>query len=622
MKLTPLAGTKVNFDFGADGFAEQTGWVSAQDGLVVLDRNKNGKIDNGTELFGNATEDGFAALAKFDLNKDGMIDSKDSVFKDLRIWRDANGNGVTDTGELLTFAQAGIKNIKLAKKAAGTDNQGNTIDYTGTFTRSDNKAGQAAAVSFAVNQTLTQWAPPSGFTPSEAAQKLPILKGYGRLKDFVASATASPALLKQAQDLVTGASGTMNGAQIVAAFDALLFAWAGVDKLDPKSRGQLVDARELGFMAAFYNDGFYDSGEIASQGQANLDNTTYDQLRNALLTRFLAGIPLSIWKMTGDETQTFGNRFLPLLQLGLADDNQYYGDLRTAMFDFFAAMPRDAAGEAAYANLIRIALSGAQLDFALSDDDFTSMLLGGVTKRWTAFADITREANYFGSMSFVSSVKNGTFTDTSANENIVWSGGNLTITETGGYDRLILPGVVLARISWRVVGSNVTLIIAPSAAGKADGGTIAFPPDGLNAVVLADGNAVLSEDIKTAALSPMGTAASEKIVGSSIYQFWNDTITGGGGNDTLEGGDGDDIFVWNFGDGQDVVDGGRLTNDTIRFGIGIAKTHLSCKVVGNDVLLTIAPSAAGVTNGGSILLKNQTVTGGRLKHLLLPMERR
>ena len=106
VKLTPLEGSKVNFDFGADGFAEQTGWVSAQDGLVVFDRNKNGRIDNGTELFGNANEDGFAALAKFDGNKDGVIDARDAVFANLRIWRDANGNGLTDAGELLTLAQA------------------------------------------------------------------------------------------------------------------------------------------------------------------------------------------------------------------------------------------------------------------------------------------------------------------------------------------------------------------------------------------------------------------------------------------------------------------------------------------------------------------------------------
>ena len=106
VKLTPLEGSKINFDFGADGFAEQTGWVSAQDGLVVFDRNKNGRIDNGTELFGNANEDGFAALAKFDHNKDGVIDARDAVFANLRIWRDANGNGLTDAGELLTLAQA------------------------------------------------------------------------------------------------------------------------------------------------------------------------------------------------------------------------------------------------------------------------------------------------------------------------------------------------------------------------------------------------------------------------------------------------------------------------------------------------------------------------------------
>jgi hypothetical protein len=189
VKLTALDGSKTQFDFGADGFAEQTGWVSPQDGLVVWDRNANGKIDNGTELLGSASEDGFAALARQDGNRDGRIDAADAVFANLRVWRDVNGNGLTEAGELLTTEQASIRAIDLAKTASGADTAGNRVDYTGTFTRSDRRTGTSAAISFAVNQTLSRWTAPEGFTPSPEAQKLPLLRGYGRLKDLAAAAT-------------------------------------------------------------------------------------------------------------------------------------------------------------------------------------------------------------------------------------------------------------------------------------------------------------------------------------------------------------------------------------------------------------------------------------------------
>lgn len=177
VKLTSLVGSKVNFDFGGDGFAEKTGWVSAQDGLLTLDKNNNGKIDNGSELFGSAREDGFTALAHYDLNQDGKINSSDAVFAKLRVWRDANGNGVTDKGELLTLAQAGvqvgIKEISLEKKASGVDNSGNRIDFTCSFTRTNGKSGDSVAVIFSINQTLAKWTPPAGFKVSAEAGKLP-----------------------------------------------------------------------------------------------------------------------------------------------------------------------------------------------------------------------------------------------------------------------------------------------------------------------------------------------------------------------------------------------------------------------------------------------------------------
>jgi hypothetical protein len=115
VSLVSLNDANVHFDFGKDGFAEKTGWISNTDGFLTLDKNGNGLVDDGTELFGNAEQDGFSALAAYDLNQDGKIDSNDAVFTQLRVWRDADGDGKTDAGEILTLAEAGVATVNLKK---------------------------------------------------------------------------------------------------------------------------------------------------------------------------------------------------------------------------------------------------------------------------------------------------------------------------------------------------------------------------------------------------------------------------------------------------------------------------------------------------------------------------
>jgi len=94
---------EILFDHTADGLKKGTGWVAADDGMLVLDRNENGTIDTGRELFGDNTlladgekaRDGFEALKDFDVNDDGIIDASDDIFEQLQVWQDGNQDGIS-----------------------------------------------------------------------------------------------------------------------------------------------------------------------------------------------------------------------------------------------------------------------------------------------------------------------------------------------------------------------------------------------------------------------------------------------------------------------------------------------------------------------------------------------
>ena len=220
------------FDHERNGIRTATGWVHSNDGILVYDRNGDGKINNGGELFGDNTllkdgstaAHGFAALAELDENSDGKVDAADSAFKKLGVWRDLNHNGISEEGEIFALKDLRIKSLNLGYTQADKDlGNGNTLAEVGSYTDEDGNEHIMGDLRLSADRLHSRYS--NSIPLTDEQQQEVNLRGSGRLRDLREAAAQSSELAEVLQQYRKAASKE----EQLALRHKLLKAWADTD---------------------------------------------------------------------------------------------------------------------------------------------------------------------------------------------------------------------------------------------------------------------------------------------------------------------------------------------------------------------------------------------------------
>ncbi|EJN09603.1 hypothetical protein PMI40_00611 [Herbaspirillum sp. YR522] len=208
--------------------------MKPDDGWLVLDRDGNGTIDSGSELFGVNTvkkngflaRDGFDALADFDTNNDHQIDANDAVFTRLLVWRDLNQDAISQANELMSLAALKIKAIQVqAVSPTQWLGDGNSLSASASFFRLDGSEGTVSNLELATDVFQRVFTMP--IARSNDAAFLPELRGSGRVRDLAEAISLSPDLAKIVKRYVA-----LSGRQEqIDSLDEFIESWAATSEM-------------------------------------------------------------------------------------------------------------------------------------------------------------------------------------------------------------------------------------------------------------------------------------------------------------------------------------------------------------------------------------------------------
>ncbi|MCW8177423.1 calcium-binding protein [Verminephrobacter aporrectodeae subsp. tuberculatae] len=580
-------GTVILFDHDADGVKTGTGWVKPDDGWLVLDRNGNGTIDSGRELFGVDTlkkngqraTDGFDALKDLDANNDGKINSADSVFANLRIWRDLNQDGISQAKELSTLSANKITAIGVNSSAGRIDlGNGNVQTAAGTFTRSNGTTGETnsatANLDLLVHTFYRQFSERIPLT--DQAMALPNLRGSGRVRDLSEAISLSTELGNWVQ---TYAQLTTRQGQLDK-LDGFIEKWANTADLKPlKAQADALSSngvtltyklagltagtpdykefiRKLGVVERFM--GFTYGGATGQARFTPLDVNS-GTLRVTLAAEQIANISLAYDRFKTDiyESLVLITRlkaYTDMFDSELLDANTpWFSGLESTFIQGIASNGQQGivdlvefVSSYGYGNLAELGWDAiefliTQLDTTIDPGAFSEEL-----SSWTVrFAASTEHR----------------FTGTSRPDLIVASAGDDNIRGLDGND----------------------ILIGKAGNDAIDGG------NGDDIVLGGSGNDSLS-----------GGAGDDRLKGGDGDDWIQggagaDTLDGGAGNDVLRGGAENDTYLFGKGDGQDTISSGFAEFDVLQFKVGVAPSEIVATRAGTSLVLSIVGTADKVT---------------------------
>ncbi len=276
----------VYFDLDNNGFAEKTAWINENKGFLAYDRNGNGIIDNGSELFGDSiilsdgrkSEHGFEALADFDSDKDGDIDKDDAKFKELLVWKDTEKNGRTDAGELHTLEELGIESISLTTENRNhTTDSGTIITDSAVVKRKDGKMLEIAEHWFEAHSYDTQELNIEGDGVS--------LTSFGIMPSLTNALAADES--GELASLVEDFKKSDDFAEKRIITKKILYFITGANEIASDSRGGTVDARDLHVIEAIMGiDSFIgaDGSATPNSNAAPILKELYVQFENLYLS--------------------------------------------------------------------------------------------------------------------------------------------------------------------------------------------------------------------------------------------------------------------------------------------------------------------------------------------------
>ena len=611
------------FDLDNNGFAEKTSWVGAKEGLLAYDKNGDGIINGGNELFGDRTlmkdsktlaSSGFTALAEYDNNKDGKIDSNDAIYTLLRIWQDSDGDGIASAGELKQLVDLGIVSIGLSYNNTGVTDGANNIQVrTGTFTLADGSTRMTGE--YLLNRNPVYSVDSSQVEISDDVALLPNVQGAGNVGSLHKAIMQDES--GSLRSLINQFIAEKDVAKREALAEDILARWAGVDSVDPKSRGDTFDARKLAVLEKFFGVEFQGSPNANS---APLLKSSYTKLFEVVYVSLISQAQLKdiVNSVADDNDEVSFEKAKQIIDDAISRDSvagvgllsefvramKYYGlksseefiVLRSYYVGKSAEYGRiiDFAGE----RVLRGTASGDSLSvgsqYTLIDGDSGSDTLRGDSGNDTLIGGTGNDALYGGKGDDLYIFNKGDGVD--------------YIEETDGVDTLqfgegISPEDILVKravagsgyttnynLELSVKGTNDKVTIARQL-GYSDGNVFGVsqkdaPGQAVERIAFADGTTWTQDTIYQMLHNRTGSDENDTLVayddgaveyhgldgndtlhggiaddllygdaGSDTLRgdSGNDTLIGGTGNDALYGGKGDDLYIFNKGDGVDRI---------------------------------------------------------------------